>query len=205
MTAFDYCLISLNLFALAWVAYQLYSTGNDNKIMHSQLEAKLNRIEQILSSEFGNSKSSFTKISNKLDGATNKLDNIKRGLTGIELKINSTHDEEQRLIKSNNEYVSRVNSQLVQNFQTATSKFKNITLSINSLNQLLRDVIDKVNQVGYRVDSISTIQINNQKNLIEKIDKNIKSEEIGFQQVRSIIVSLQNEIKDQENLLKPFE
>lgn len=205
MNTFDYFLIALNIIALAWVAYKLYLIDNDNKTTHTRLGAELKRIEQLLSSEFNNLKSNIAKSSNKLDGVTNRLDNIKRSLAGIESLIKSTHVEEQGLIESNNEYISHVNSQLSQGVQSIMSKFKNTAISINSINQLLRDVIDKVNQVGYGVDSISTIQTNNQKSLIDKIDKNRKNVELGFQQVQSILVSLQKEIKNQEDLLKPFD
>lgn len=206
MNTFDYLLIAiaLNIFAIAWVAYKLYSIDNDNKFTHTRLGAEFKRIEQLLSSEFNNSKSNIAKISNKLDGITNKLDNIKKIVTGIESLIKTIHVEEQRLMESNNDYISNVSSELTQNAQSTMSKFKNITHSVTSLNQLLREVIEKMNQVGYGIDSICTIQTNNHKILVEKIYKNRKTDELGFQQVQSVLISLQNEIISQGNHLKPL-
>lgn len=205
MTFFDYCLIAVNLFALFWILFKLYSIANENKDKYIELEAKLKKVEQTFSSEFNNIKSIAAKTSNKLDGVIYKLDSLKKTLSNIEYQISSALTEEQRLIGSVGEKVSYLNSQLSQSVQTIMSKFKTVANSNAALNQLMRDSLDKTNQINYGIDAVTTIQTNNQKILVEKFDKIIKSEELGFKQANASLTSLQEEILKQENLLKPLE
>lgn len=205
MNAFEYFLVSINIFALGWMLYKLHSIGNNINTNYIQLDSKLKRVEQTLLTELNILKGSFAKTSNKLDGAIYKLDNLKKILSNIESQSISIHTEEQRSIELTNEFISRVNTQLSQSVQSIMSKFKNVSNSNATLNQLMRDTLDKTTQIGYGIDAISSIQTNNQRILVDKIDKIKKTEEIGFQQVHTSLGLLQEEIRKQENLLKPLE
>lgn len=205
MTVLDYCLIAFNIVALCWILYKLSCIGNESNAKYIQIESKLKRIEQAFSAEFNNLKSITAKTSNKLDGVIYKLDNIKKTLSSIENQISSARIEDRRLIETVNENVISVNSQLFQGVQSIMSKLKNIANSTTTSIQLLRDSLQKIEQTNHGIDSISVCQITSQRTLIEKLDKTQKSAELGLQQVNMSLASLQDEIKVQENLLKPLE
>lgn len=143
----------------------------------------------------------IARLSDKNDGLNSKLDNQKvtLGKLGKQLDV-----AQASTVQSINNALSDILAASSQNQQSIVGNFNALKSSISGLNQLSRDCLDKANQIGYGVDTISSAQVNNHNVLLKRFEKLSMYDEFEFQKVRETIAMLQSELKMHGAHLQPL-